>query len=178
VFDRCRGDVVDQLYGVRVAHADGGDGDFMVGDAQRLDQVVTGAEEWNPGRREDRYAHIDAHRAVVLEARDDDSAEGFDADFAFRAQPLLMNETYEAASAVAALLDFAAVGVEDAIAEIDVRLASFFNEQNLVTADAEVAVGEQAQLRRGQRDRLTKPVEDDEVVAQSVHLDECQLHGC
>jgi hypothetical protein len=57
-----------------------------------------------------------------------------------------MHETHEAARAVAALLDLAAVGIEDPIAEIDAWLPSPLNEQNLVAADAEMAVSQQAQL--------------------------------
>jgi hypothetical protein len=45
----------------------------------------------------------------------------FDADLALVGEALLMDEAHEAARAVAALLDLAAVGVEDAVAEIDAR---------------------------------------------------------
>jgi hypothetical protein len=51
-----------------------------------------------------------------------------------------------------------------------------FDEQDLVAADAEMAVGQAAQLRRRQRDGLANAIEDDEVVAQSMHLDEWHLH--
>ncbi len=40
---------------------------------------------------------------------------------ALSVSPLVMHEAHEAARAVAALLDLAAVGVEDAVAEIDIR---------------------------------------------------------
>ncbi len=88
-----------------------------------------------------------------------------------------MDETHEATRAVAALLDLAAVGVEDPIAEIDAWLPSPLNEQNLVAANAEMAVSQQAQLLLPQFDRLAHAVEHDKVVAESVHLDKCQFHS-
>jgi hypothetical protein len=78
----------------------------------------------------------------------------------------------EAACAVAALLDFAAIGVEDAVIKIGVRLTRTLDLQDLVTADPEMAVGKKTQLfgRKGQR--MGERVQNDEVVAQSVHFSE------
>ena len=87
-----------------------------------------------------------------------------------------MNETYEAARAVAALLDLAAIGIEDAVAKIDARLAGRVDQQNLVAADAEMTVGQIAQLLRGQRNLLADAVEDNEIVAQTVHFREFEFH--
>src|SRR5690606_16767992 len=73
-------------------------------------------------RREDGRAHVNRDAVVILEARLDDAAHGFDADRALVGQFLFGHEAHEGARAVAALFDFAAVGVVDAVAEIDVRL--------------------------------------------------------
>ena len=62
----------------------------------------------------------------------------------------------EAARAVAALLDLAAVGVEDAVAEIGVGPCRRLDHQDLIAADAEMAVGEMPQLRRRQRERRAR----------------------
>ena len=62
--------------------------------------------------------------------------------------PLIVHEAHEAARAVAALLDLAAVGVEDAVAEIRFGVLGGFHQQDLVAAHAEMAVGQQAQLLR------------------------------
>ena len=48
-----------------------------------------------------------------------------------------MHEAHEAAGAVAAMLDLAAVGIENAVAEIGVRLGGALDQQDLVGADAE-----------------------------------------
>ena len=87
-----------------------------------------------------------------------------------------MHEAHEAARAVAALFDLAAVGVEDAVAEIDVGARGGLDHQQLVAADAEVAVGDRLHARRAQVDRRAGGVDDDEVVAEAVHLGEAQFH--
>jgi hypothetical protein len=69
-----------------------------------------------------------------------------DADGALRRQALLVHEAHEAARAVAALLDLAAVGVEDAVAEVGVGPRGFLDDEDLVAADAEMAVGKEARL--------------------------------
>ncbi len=75
-------------------------------------------------------------------ARHDEPPGGLDADRALGREPTLADELHEAARAVAALLDFAAVGVEDPVAEIDVGARALLHQQHLVAADAEVPVGE------------------------------------
>jgi hypothetical protein len=50
-----------------------------------------------------------------------------------------VHELHEAARTVAALLHLAAIGVEDAVAEV--RGLRFFDDQDLVAAHAKVAVG-------------------------------------
>ena len=66
-------------------------------------------------------------------------------------RPAVADELDEAARAVAALLDLAAVGVVDPVAEVGVGARRPLDDEHLVAADAEVAVGERAQLRARQR---------------------------
>src|SRR6266545_635515 len=75
-----------------------------------------------------RRAHIDAHLPVGLEARDDDPGERFDAYLLLLCQSLVVHETNEAARAVAALLDFSAVCVPDAVTEINVFSRGFLHQ--------------------------------------------------
>ena len=121
---------------------------------------------------ESRHAHVDRDLAVVPEHGHDHPARGLDANLALRREPLVADELDEAARAVAALLDLAAVGVEDPVAEIDVVARRGLDHQHLVAADAEAPVGEPAQLRRRQLQALPHAVEDDEIVAEPLHLGE------
>jgi hypothetical protein len=92
-------------------------------------------------------------------------------------QPLFRHELDEGARAVAALLHFATVGVENAIAEIATGVGRLFHQQDLVGADAEAAVAQQAPLRRREVDLLGDAVDDDEVIAGAVHFGEFEFHG-
>ena len=83
-----------------------------------------------------------------------------------------MHEAHKAARAIAALADFAAIGIENPVAKIRIGARGFFDQQYLVAANAEVPVGNVAQLRRAEMHSLTDRVKDDEVIAQAVHFSE------
>ena len=62
--------------------------------------------------------------------------------------------------------------------ELGVGVARRLNQQDLVAADAEAAVGDRAQLGLVEHDTLVDRVEHDEVVAKAVHLGEFESHVC
>jgi hypothetical protein len=78
--------------------------------------------------------------------------------------------------AVAAVFDFAAIRIEDAVAEIHIVARRFLDDQDLVGADAEMAAGQRAPLRVGQVELLVNAVQHDEIVAGAVHLGELEFH--
>ena len=174
--DRVRIDIVDNLHRMRVAHRHHRRLQGFVGDVEEMDDHVVVCQKGNLGRLETRLAHVDGDIAIAFETRLDDAAHRLDPDLALVGQPLLMHETDKTAGAVAALFNLAAIGIEDAITEIDTGLGRFFNEQNLVTADAKIAVSEITQLFRGEVDLLAHAIENDEIVAQAMHLGKLELH--
>ena len=103
-------------------------------------------------------------------------ADRLDTDLASRRQTLFMHEADETACPVAASFNFATIGIEDAVAKIDPGPCRRFDEQYLIAADAKVAVSQPAQLRRGQFERLAHTVQHDEIVAETMHLDERKQH--
>src|ERR1022692_943920 len=107
----------------------------------------------------------------------DDAPARLDTDDALCGQSTVANKSHKAARAVAALLDLAAVGVENPIAEIDVGTVGIFHEQNLIAAHAEAAVSQTLQLRSAQVDPLRDAVKHDEIVAQALHLGEFKSHA-
>jgi hypothetical protein len=141
-----------------------------------LHDVIRIAGEGNFGRPEARRTHVHRDLAVGFEFRHDQSALRLDADLALVGEALLMDEAHEAARAVAALLDLAAVGVEDAVAEIDARRRAALDDQDLVAADAEMAVGEKARLGRRRHEVLADRVEHDEIVAEAMHFGKTNTH--
>ena len=88
-----------------------------------------------------------------------------------------MQERRQAAHAVAALLDLAAVGVEDAVVSLRAGAARRLDHQGLVEADAGVTRGQRAPLRGGRQPAVARRIENDEIVAEAVHLGELELHG-
>ena len=91
-------------------------------------------------------------------------------------QALIAHEAHEAARAIAALFDFTAVGVEDAITEINPGGRGRLDQHHLVGADTEVPVGQQAPLLGLEPHALAHAVEHDKIVAGALHLGELQLH--
>jgi hypothetical protein len=65
----------------------------------------------------------------------------------------------------------------DDVFEVDARCGRRPDGQHLVGAHAEVAVGQEAVLTRGQLQRPARFVEHDEIVARALHLGEADSHG-
>ena len=96
----------------------------------------------------------------------------------FVAEMFVVHEAHEAARAVAALFDLAAIGIEDAIAEINVRARRFLDDEDLVAADTKVPVGEKLRLGRCELGEggVAHGIEHDKVVAQALHLGKHEFH--
>src|SRR5690606_3459361 len=150
------------LHGMRIAHGEDRGVDLVPAHAQALDERLAVA----------RGPHVDAHLAVVLQAGGDRSRQRLDEDLALVGEPLGVHELDEAARAVSALLDFAAVGVEDAVAEVGLAPARALDDEQLVAADAEMPVGHARDLLRAETEGLARRIDDDEVVARALHLGE------
>src|SRR5690606_38212541 len=174
--------VFHQQGAVWIAEADGAD---LVGVVVGHQQVGIGLDlgvhrdlRRGPARR----THVDGDLAIVGAVQGHLAGGGLDADIVQLGEALFAHEAGETACAVAALAYFRAVGIEDAVAEIDAALARRLHHQQLVETDAEMAIGQAAALHGGQRQavrrqRLAYAVEDDEVVAEAVHLGETQFHA-
>ena len=160
-----------------IAHGD--DADVILGPVE-IDTVGECAGlclEGNIGRLESRNTHVDANLAVFLEIECDAPFRGADVQLVAAAECLVADIARETAGAVAALLDLAAIGVEDAVVKLGTLDAWPFNQQDLVTADAEMAVGDLPQLFGAQVDLLFDGIENDEIVSRALHLGEFQFHG-
>ena len=155
---------------MRVSHGNGSNLHDFSAELQRLNHFVAVAHKRNLRRVEDRRAHIHGDPPIVFQVRRDQSAFGFHDDPALAGEFLVMHEPHKAARAIAALLHFAAIGVEDAIAEIGIVALRLFHQQYLVAADAEVAVGNETDLIGRQGNRLAYTVDHHEIVACAVHF--------
>jgi hypothetical protein len=122
------------------------------------------------------YAHVDPHLAVGLDEEVDGAGGGAHRDLGLGRQPLVAHEAGEAAGAVAALFHLGAVGVEDAVVKVGAGQAWGLHQQDLVAADAETAIRQEAALVRVQVYPLAHAVKDHKVVAQALHLGESEFH--
>ena len=123
-----------------------------------------------------RFSHLDGDVAVVFHFQFDNACPGFDADRIAVRQFEVGDESRKGACAVSALFDFATVGVENAVTEIDIRVVRFLDDQNLVGTDTEPPVGDKSELFGRKLDGLAVSVQYDEVVACTMHFREFQFH--
>ena len=94
------------------------------------------------------------------------------ADLALVGEALVAHEHDEAAGAVAALLDLAAVGIEDAIAKVGVAACAALDDAAPGRSPRRSGDRRARELRRVERELLARRVDDDEVVAGALHLRE------
>ena len=83
-----------------------------------------------------------------------------------------MYKPRKTASAIAALLGLASVGIEDTEGEICIRALRRLQHQHLITADPEATSGDPPDLLRRELDLASNSVEHDEIIAKPVHLGE------
>ncbi len=112
-----------------------------------------------------------------MQLRLDITRERAHADAILVGQASIADKAREATRAVAALLDLAAIGIDDAVAEINARLRRGSDDQDLISPDAEAPVGQKAELGGVEIQRPAGLVEHDKVVARALHLGETKLHA-
>ena len=74
--------------------------------------------------------------------------------------------------------DFAAIGIENTIAEIGQRVRRGVDQQNLIATDAKLPVCQRTCALRGHLDGHANTVQHDKVVAGAMHFCEIPDHGC
>ena len=123
-------------------------------------------------RQKARLAHIGHHAAVRLPLHADFSLHRLKWNRVARNVAPLKRKAPDAARTVAALLDFIAVAVEDAVAKRFAFLLRRVEQKQLIRADAESPVRQTAHKLRSYLYRFRHAVEDDEVVPGPLHLGE------
>ena len=91
-------------------------------------------------------------------------------------QPLEAHETGETAGTVAALLHLAAIGIEDAVVKVKLGIIGRLHQQQLVEADAEVAIRQLLDDLIAEKHLLGDAIHHHEVVPQPVHLGKIYQH--
>ena len=130
------------LHRMRIAHRQNRNFNGTMRQYQLLTKRIAFADERNLVKVKDRNTHINGDLSVSLQYGFDDAAQRFHADALFAAEAVLAHKAHKAARAVAALFHLAAVGIENPIAEIYVGTGRRLDDQNLIAAYAEVAIGD------------------------------------
>ena len=172
---------------MRIAHREHGDfGHFVALQGQapqgkvgvradaRLGVAGVKGNEW-PFKH--RLTHVYPDAAIGLFVQGDDAALDFDPHFGFVSQASFFDETDKTARAIAALLDFAAVGVVDDVFEISLGRGAGAHAQDLIGPDTEVPVSQKTILLGGQMPMAAGLVKDHEIVTGSLHFGERHSHG-
>jgi hypothetical protein len=88
-----------------------------------------------------------------------------------------MNKAGKTACAIAALLHFAAIRIVYTVPELGSLARGALNQQQLVTAYTKMPVRDKTYLVASELDVLVNSIDDDKVVADTVHFGEFDLHG-
>ncbi len=123
-----------------------------------------------------RRAHVDPHLVVADALGQKHPGAGGDGHLLELGR--LGEQPGHAAGGVATGVHLAAVGVPDAHDAIGCQLLGRrLDGDQLVAADAALAVGDGAHLRFRRRERRRTRLDHDEVVAEPVHLEKRPSHG-
>jgi hypothetical protein len=87
-----------------------------------------------------------------------------------------LNEAREATRAVPALLHFTTIGIEYTVTELCVWQRRPLDQQQLIATDAKVAIGDKTHLLTRQRNILVDRIDHNEIVTETVHFGEFELH--
>ena len=169
--------VVDEEHHVRIAHAHRA-GRVQVRIVDRADLQLDVAGVHLLGQRHLRpveagFAHVDADVGSLAAAGIQDAGGGLDAG-GVAARRLHQNPA-DAAGGVAAGVNLRAVGVPDAHA--GVGLGRGIDGDQLVAAHARRPIGDGAHFLGRRLERLGAGLDNDEVVAEPVHLQKRAAHG-
>ncbi len=165
----------NDLYRVRIAHGEREYCSLLVCDLQLVCEGTTRSLERNSCRFEFRNPHIHGDCTIGADTRNDDPGCGFHANFKLLGQSLVVHEPRKAARPVSAVLHFPTVGVEDSIKEIGVLAPRLLDDQDLITTDAETAIGNFAQGVLIEIESSMRRIDHDKVVPKTVHFGELNV---
>jgi hypothetical protein len=159
---------------VRITHRYDPQLDLFTVDLEPIAVLSRVGLEWDTCRLELRHAHLNRHQAV----RFDTSAGNASTVFQHRliGAAILRDQARNASGAIAALLSFAAIAIKDAISDVRCRVSRRFQPQELIKTDTSAAIRKPPNALPAER-LEPGPHYDYEIVTESLHFCEGQLHG-
>lgn len=170
-----RRQILDEKDGMRIADIDGHRIAQRAGanaEMQRIRRLSQG----NAPPIEADLSHVDADRPSVRRLGVEDARRGLYSGV--RTIGLAHHHRRHAARGVAARANLAAVGVADAHGNVGARIAGRLDDDQLIAANARMPIRQFAHLSGGKRNAPPARIDDDEVVAETMHFDEGKrFHG-
>src|SRR5882757_688945 len=145
---------------MRITHGDGADFNLLATHIETIRISPRRRIERQIARFETGYAHVYRHDTPALHARVDEPGRAVHRDRTRARLPTPIEQGGDTARTVAALFDFAAVGIEDAIEDRGIRPSGLLQNQGLVETDAGAAVAELSELFRRRQGLPGGPIED------------------
>jgi hypothetical protein len=171
----------DREHRVGITHGHGSDLHFSARDGERIHMRFGGGFERQRFRIEVGHAHVHRDEVVIVDSGMNRPGRAIEHDFTaipreHRGAIAPVHERGEATGAVAALLHLAAVGVENTVIDMGARAAGRLEHQRLIKPDARMTRRQRAPLSRCRQGAVTWRLEDNEVIAETVHFGELELH--
>ena len=161
---------------VRIAHGDGTAHHGVILCPQQVGLLRLLGAKRDLARLELGHPHVDRDLVLPLQLQGDAASGRADRDAIPVDQPLEPHETGETAGTVAALLHLAAIGIEDAVVEVELGIIGRLHQQQLIEADAKVAIRQLLDDVVAEKHLLGDAVHHHEVVAQAMHLGKFNQH--
>ena len=181
-------DLVDDLNGMGIGNGHSGEphSDWVAGRILER-QFVEGVNtllargeatdvKWQRGRIEACLTHLNRYGAIWLFGQGDQPGGDLSPQWIAQRELLLMHETHKATSTIAAMLDFAAIRIKDAIAKVRLRVAGCIDQQDLIASNAKLAMRNRTRHVRCEFNRLSNAINDNKIVAGAMHFGEVQDH--
>ena len=162
-------------HGVGVAHGDAEEGNLASSQLHAHGVAVRSHRDALRGEIRAAHVHRGGHGAAVLNLQRDvlDPRQRIHVQLGFAAQAAVVEELRRAAHAVSAHLRLAAVAVEDAHHRVAAIAGN--HQDQAVRAHAEAPRAQPPRKGCGVGNFVVNGVDDDEIVADAVHLD--KAHG-
>ena len=131
----------DCHYRVGIAYGDGTDFYFTTCHRKRIYIRLAAGIEGQAGRSKVRYTHIQRHDAIFPDLRTDQPPGAIQDQFPGPGVLPVGEQAGDTSCAIAALLNFVAIGIKDTVINVATVLAWRFEDQDLIEANTGATVG-------------------------------------
>ncbi len=167
---------IDGQHRMWISHGDRPDVYLATSDIERIAISALGRVERQTTRLKIGYAHVYGNESIALDAGRDETGRTIERESITAGLPSPMEEGCDTAHAVTTLLDLEPVSIEDPVKNEGIGPPGLLEHQCLIETDSLTSVRELPELFSRRRSVPLRQVEDNEIVAGTVHLGEIDAH--